>query len=184
MVAAEKYTIALPNAKRKIGLLIRSNVDLDFFFSLLDKNTFTVLYHYTLLWSNNKEARGMYPYGAVARTDNQLFSLAYRMFGPSAGVTTRPELRLKVLQLHEEESSMLRNNQRLLLRFFLHGRHDSIRFSSKPGAEGFLVKFGGNGKHPPRAKRMRGIHGMLRKIFYPKFDIGKHDQEQALPDGL
>ena len=108
--------------------------------------------------------------------DDELFHLAYRLFGPSAGVTIRPELRAKVLSLNREAPALLNDNKRVLLRFYLHGRHDNIRFSSKPGAEGFLVKEGGDGTRPPRAKKMRGIHGMLRKIFYPEFDRSEHNK--------
>jgi len=108
--------------------------------------------------------------------DDELFQLAYRMFGPSVGVTLRPELRSKVQTLNRESPELLSTNKRLLMKFYLHGRHDNIRFSSKPGAEGFLVKEGGDGNKVPRAKRMRGIHGMLRKVFYPDFDRSAHNK--------
>jgi hypothetical protein len=106
--------------------------------------------------------------------NGDLMHLAFRMFGPSIGVTLRPELRAKVQSLNRESPELMSTNKRLLMRFFLHGRHDNIRFSAKPGAQGFLVKEGGDGTRPPRAKKMRGIHGMLKKTFYPDFDHSDH----------
>ncbi|MHA1679629.1 MAG: hypothetical protein ACTSUE_01390 [Promethearchaeota archaeon] len=107
-------------------------------------------------------------------TNGHLFDLAYRSFGTSAGVTTRPELKNKIIQLNKESPELMSLNKRALLRFYLHGRHDNIRFCSKPGAKGFLVKEGGDGKRPPRAKKIRGIHSLLKKIFYPEFDYKEH----------
>lgn len=108
-------------------------------------------------------------------SNKNLFDLAYQLFGTSDGVTTRPELRGKVIQLNREAPELMTMNKRVLLKFYLHGRHDNIRFCSKPGQEGFLVKEGGDGKRPPRAKKMRGIHGLLKRIFYPDFDRTEHN---------
>ncbi len=114
--------------------------------------------------------------GVVRVPRSTLFDDAHRMFGFSEGVTTRPELKLKVVQLELDHPEVFLINKPLVLRFFLHGRHDAIRFCSKPGAEGFLVKVGGDGKSAPVARKIRGIHGVLRKTFYPDFDRFEHDR--------
>ncbi len=112
----------------------------------------------------------------VKMSRSELIATAHRMFGSSLGVTTRAEFRMKVLQLQENYPGLIEESKKILLTFYLHGRHDNIRFSGKPGAEGFFIKMGGDGKHPPRAKKIRGIHSLLRKVFYPDFDRSEHEK--------
>jgi len=111
----------------------------------------------------------------VTGPNRSLTDLANRIFGP-AGATTRFEFWKKLRDLNRDCPELVAANRWILLRFYLHGRHNHIRFSSKPGAEGFLVKEGGEGKIPPRAKRIRGIHSLLRTIFYPNFDRAEHSR--------
>ena len=54
-------------------------------------------------------------------------------------MTDRPELLVAVNRLQEERTDVYQMYKRLILPILLHPRHDHVRFSSKPGEEGFYV---------------------------------------------
>lgn len=95
----------------------------------------------------------------------QIIDSAYRP--GTVAMTKRAELIQAVRRIERDQPEVYDMHRHLILPVLLHPRHEHVRFSSKPGQEGFRVN--PDPKLHGVAKRMRGLLNMQRQVFYPDF---------------
>lgn len=117
--------------------------------------------------------------------------------------TDRPEFLVAVSRFQEERTDMYQKYKSLILPILLHPRHDHIRFSNKPGEQGFYVNqqamnsskvllesisFSSSSSSSHRqqkmtnatfrrkAVRVRGLIGLIKRVFWPTYNSEVHTQ--------
>lgn len=121
----------------------------------------------------------------------------------SGCMSDRPEFLVAIHRFIEQRYEIYEKFKRLILPILLHPRHDHIRFSNKPGEEGFYVNQQtlnssllimekistresifiksdeskiSNAKFRSKSVRMRGLLGLLKKTFWPNYNSEVHSK--------